>query len=293
MVKKLSEINYFIATSVNETVNFMYNEGGNVRILAGNTLLNELGKRDLLNEVAAFVDISSLPLKFVNYDSKTGDTRIGAISTFTELLKEPLLDRPQLFALRQALSVVRPVQVRNAATIGGCIGAGLPFLDVPVALLALDARINVLSNDGSERLEEYSNYCSTLSGGIASGQLITEVKLPSFDASALSRYARFSTTGLGEAIVNVAVMIIPDEAGKMKRAHVAVGGSGVDMGRMKETEASLSEERMEQSIIERAIDSILKEVQVTSDLNGSADFKKHVLATTFERVLRSIGGQGS
>ncbi|MCL4519607.1 MAG: hypothetical protein M1587_10465, partial [Thaumarchaeota archaeon] len=95
----------------------------------------------------------------------------------------------------------------------------------------------------------------------------------------------------GEAIVNVAVMIIPDKDGVgRKQTSIAVGGSGVDMGRMKDTEAILTGEEIDRTSIERAVDSIVKEVQVASDLNGSSDFKKRVLAATFERLVTSLRG---
>ena len=292
MAKKLSEIKFQAPSSIEEALVLISSED-NARIVAGNTLLNELGKRNLLGEVDTFVDISQLPLRFVDRDSETGEIKIGALSTFTQLLNEPLINNPELIALKQALSYVRPVQVRNAATIGGCIGAGMPFLDVPVALLCLDAKINVLTNSRSGNLLEYSSLCSTLSGGISSGQLITEVRLPSLETGTHSRYTRFSTTGLGEAVVNVAVMIIPDNDFRLKHASIAVGGSGVDMGRMKETEALLAGQKVEPPIIEQAVDSIVEEVQVTSDLNGSADFKKRILATSFQSVLASLGSLGT
>ncbi|MCL4519230.1 MAG: FAD binding domain-containing protein, partial [Thaumarchaeota archaeon] len=93
MAKRLSEINYHVPRSVDEALSLMSGEE-NARIVAGNTLLNELGKRNLLNEVSAFVDISGLPLNFIEQESETGTTRIGALATFTQLLNEILIEKP-------------------------------------------------------------------------------------------------------------------------------------------------------------------------------------------------------
>ncbi len=284
----LNNIQYYLPSTVEETIDVISGESG-ARIVAGNTLLNELGKRNLLEGVGALVDISQLPLRYVIDDGSV--IHLGALVTFTELFKETFVNKPSYAALRQALSSVRPTQIRNAATLGGCIGAGLPFLDVPVALLCLGAILKIKDKDG-EHLENYGEYVSQISGGIKSGSLILEVQIPSHGDTVSSLYTRFSTTGLGEAIVNIGLKIRFDKNRKCLDPSIAIGGAGMNLERMYEAEKILADNIIDKSLIDQLVSSVMNSVQANPDLNGSADFKRRVLGVELGRLLETMRKTG-
>lgn len=284
----LYNIQYRIPKTVQETIEVISKET-EARIVAGNTLLNELGKRNLLKEIGALVDISHLPLLYISDDGNI--IHLGALVTFTRLSKEPFLNKPAYTALRQALSSVRPTQIRNAATLGGCIGAGLPFLDVPVALLCLDASLRI-RDIGGEHIWNYNEYAQQISGGIKSGSLILEIQVPSYDDSVMSLYSRFSLTGLGEAIVNVAMKIRFDNRHTCLDSSIAIGGAGFDLSRMHEAEKLLSNNIIDNTVIDQVVLSVINSAQASSDLNGTADFKKRVLGVEMMRLLETMRNRG-
>ncbi|HZW57969.1 MAG TPA: FAD binding domain-containing protein [Nitrososphaerales archaeon] len=284
----LTSIKYIVPKSVEELLAVIGSEE-NPRIVAGNTLLNELGKRNLLGGVTALIDINELPLDYV----KLGEDSItlGSLVTFTRLLREDFINRPAYSALKEALSAVHPIQVRNAATIGGCIGAGLPFLDVPPALLCLDAVIQITTCDGTQT-NEYSKLASDIAGGIPAGQLITKIQLPKYNDRTRSAYSRFSLTGMGESVASVAIRLTLD--GSLAHSHctqacVAIGGAGIDTQRISEAETFLTNSgHTTTDVLQHTSDLVAKEAHIVPDLNGSAEFKRKILSVQTKRTLSKL-----
>src|SRR5437667_9447149 len=90
-------------------------------------MLYELESRGLLSGVTTLIDISKLGLDYVKEDSS--GLRIGASTTFTDALRSKQINsRPAFGALADALSAIRPVQVRYMSTHGGGIYSVVPGL---------------------------------------------------------------------------------------------------------------------------------------------------------------------
>ena len=73
-----------------------------------------------------------------------GDIRIGALTTITDVLKDPLL-RESVPILCEAADKFASGQIRNSATIGGNICNASPAGDMIIPLLLLDAEVELLS----------------------------------------------------------------------------------------------------------------------------------------------------
>src|SRR3989442_12475422 len=105
-------------------------------------MVYELESRGLLSGVTTLIDISKLGLDYVKEDSS--GLRIGASTTFTDALRSKQINsRPAFGALGDALSAIRPVQVRNMATLGGANSSGVPGCDLPPAPVAAAAKIRL------------------------------------------------------------------------------------------------------------------------------------------------------
>ena len=79
------------------------------------------------------------------------DISIGALTTFTQLEKNELLQK-YFPALTKAAAEVGGPQVRNRGTIGGNICAASPAADIAAPLLALDAVVLAAGYEGTREI---------------------------------------------------------------------------------------------------------------------------------------------
>ena len=77
--------------------------------------------------------------------------RIGARTTFQEI-EESQLVKDKYKLIIEAVESLGTVQTRNMSTIGGNICNALPSADMPPALVALDAKVKIVSKNGERIL---------------------------------------------------------------------------------------------------------------------------------------------
>src|SRR5579883_2782326 len=113
--------------------------------LAGGTYL--LGLQD--DSIEAVVDLRDLELSYISEEQR--GLRIGAMTTLQNIVDSPVLKTFAMGLLSRAAQVSSSRLVRNCATIGGTLGAGMASqADLLTALLALDAEVVVRSGSKTE-----------------------------------------------------------------------------------------------------------------------------------------------
>ena len=96
------------------------------------------------------IDITQIP-GLDRIKCEEGLIKIGALVTHHQVAVSPLL-REKAGALSQGASWVGSPQIRNLGTVGGNIVSGQPGADVTIPLLALNARVKVLSKKGERTI---------------------------------------------------------------------------------------------------------------------------------------------
>ena len=122
-------------------------------LLAGGTIIFPLLKRAQAypKEIIGIKNISSL--KAVRRDRHA--LSIGAMATLDDLMRnKEVLDNFKI--LSEVISCIATPQIRNMATIGGNVCSGLPWVDLPVVLLALDAAL--IFNEKNIEIGEYLSF---------------------------------------------------------------------------------------------------------------------------------------
>jgi CO/xanthine dehydrogenase FAD-binding subunit len=116
------------------------------RLLAGGTdLVREIRRPghepDLLVDLTGLRDFAGVRL-----DDDT--LCVGALTTFTELQRDPLV-RQYALCLALAAAHVGSLQIRNAGTVGGNIANASPCADSATALTALEAEVTTVDGTGA------------------------------------------------------------------------------------------------------------------------------------------------
>ena len=131
-----SAFDYQRPASLAEALDTLAANAGRAKVVAGGQSLIPLMKLRLAHP-ERLIDIGRLTeLRGVQRGSD-GSATAGPLTTYADLLADPKL--PPI--LREAISNVADVQVRNRGTIGGSVAHADPGGDLPAVLLALDVSV--------------------------------------------------------------------------------------------------------------------------------------------------------
>ena len=185
----------------------------------------------------AVLDISRLePLRGIA--RQAGGWRIGALTTWTEVVREPL---PPLFdGLKQAAREVGGVQTQNAGTVAGNLCNASPAADGVPALMALCGEVELTSMRGVRRLPLAEFVTGPRTTQRRPDELLTAVHLPDRSHRARSAFAKLGARRyLVISIAMAAVVLDLGEDGRIDFAGLAVGACSPVARRIPALEARL------------------------------------------------------
>jgi aerobic carbon-monoxide dehydrogenase medium subunit len=259
---------------------------GRARIVAGGTGLYETAHRGLLSDVEVLIDIGKLGLSYIK--EMEGSIVIGSATVFSDLARYPGLSRYQLGAIADALLAIQPLQVKNVATVGGAICTALPFFDLPVALLALQARVGL--SPGGRVLE----LCDFLKGyfavDLSDEEFLREitVRFSNFDSSA---FQKFALTHDDWALMNCAVALSLEKNGRkttIKNARVFFGGGLPEKpARANHCEQNLiGLDATDSPKIKQVFEDFLSyDIDPATDIRSSSEYRLRIAKVLGQRTL--------
>jgi CO/xanthine dehydrogenase FAD-binding subunit len=287
----------FILTSDAEHVLAkLKSEGKRAHVIAGGTGFYELARRGYIPEVKTVVSIMKLDLSYVNRETP-GFIRIGATTSLQRLLESGIGDLSGIEALGDALREIRPVQVRNVATVGGEVCISVPIVDLPTALLACNATLTLMRAPGDKdlaiqeaemNLEEF--YIDAFLTKIKYGEIVKQVNIPFEQRSEnkiSSAFVKFGRTAYDFNLVNAAIHLSLDKDQKrLKSLRIFLGGIKRTPIRATELEKKLlGKVPEEKTIMEATREIFSKRVNLLPSVHGSSSYKKEILPVVIRDCL--------
>jgi carbon-monoxide dehydrogenase medium subunit len=254
--------------------------GGEAKILAGGMSLIPMMKLRLAAP-ERLVDLSRVPgLTGITEDG--GSIRIGAMTTHHEIEDSGLL-RGKCPLLAETASNIGDVQVRNMGTIGGSVAHADPAADYPAALLALEAKVRLVSA-GSERTLSIEDFLvDTLTTAIEPGEILQEVIVPVEAAKTGVNYQKLVQPASGFAIVGIAA--------RARKDFVRVGVTGLAGKAYRAT--NVEKIFLETGDPAKAAAVVADGVDANSDLFASADYRSHMARVYTARALKQALARAS
>jgi carbon-monoxide dehydrogenase medium subunit len=282
---------YFVPGTRQEALALMKKFGDGAMLVAGGTFVHGLEVRGVLEDVQALIDIGQLDLDGIRTD---GDRLvIGATTTFATLQAHPQIAAAPVYgAICDALRYP-PAQIRNVGTVGGCIAASAPLYDLPCALSALDARLHIDGGQGARQVGLDEFFTGLFENVLGSDELLTEIELPNAPANTASAFLKLETNANDLAILNLAVRLTVDDAGRCAEARIFVGGGvGETYARAVSAETVLNGSPAEAASFAAASEAVGNDIQPVDDHRASAAYRAHIakvytrrcLATALERL---------
>lgn len=252
-----------------------------VKVLAGGMSLIPLMKLRLAVPERV-VDLGRIPELNAIREEK-GTLRIGATATHYQVESSALI-RSKCPLAAEAASHIGDIQVRNMGTLGGSIAHADPAADYPASLLALEAKVVLVSAKSQREVPIAQFFVDTFTTALQPGEIIREVIVPVEDQSTGTSYQKMAQPASGFAIVGVAARV-RKSGGKVTMARVGVTGLSGKAYRATGVEKALEGTAGGASDIQKAAAVVADGVDANSDLNASAEYRKHLARVYTMRAL--------
>jgi aerobic carbon-monoxide dehydrogenase medium subunit len=278
---KPAKFEYYAPASVDEALTILQRYEGEARVLAGGqSLVPMMNFR--LAQPRALVDLNRIPaLAFI--EEEGGTVRIGSMTRQRRLESDPLI-ATELPLLREALRWVGHLPTRSRGTIGGSIAHADPSAEIPMVLQALEGEIVARGPQGERRITASDLFHAALTTSLAPLEIITEVRFPAMPAQAGHAIEEFARRKGDFAIAAIAVMLTRDGE-RCTKARLATAGVGPISIRLRDAEAVLEQKGLSEDAITEAADKAAAEVDPISDLNGSAEYRRHLTGVLTQRAV--------
>jgi carbon-monoxide dehydrogenase medium subunit len=265
-------LTYTRATSIDEALSAI--RDGAKPIAGGQSLVPMMRLR--LASPDGLVDLADIA-ELTGIRQEGDEIVIGAMTRHREIAHSADIHRGAR-AVAQAAAGIGSPAVRNRGTIGGSLAHADPHADLPTALLAVGGQVTVRSASGSRSIAAADLVTDYLTTSLADDELIVDVRLPT-DAGQ-SAYAKFHRRAIDWSIVGAAVAI---RDGKVSCAITGLASRPVRATRFEEVVnagGSLDEAGTRAGEGTSPID----------DLDGSAEYKRHLAGVLAKRALAEARG---
>ena len=228
--------------TVDEARTALKDHGEAAIAIAGGTALHFMGVKD---KVA--IDITGIGFDGIK---KGRDTfSIGSTTKIADLVQF----HEEGWALCQVASRLATNQVRHMSTVGGNIARVFPWADFPVALLALDGEVVILS-DSEKKMTMDDYFKGQPAKHYGAGDLLKSVEVKSVAPGEGFGYHKEVRTAAGFSMVTAAAKVEVKD-GAVSAARVAVGAAVGMPQRLEELEKALIGKKVDADEIKKCVES--------------------------------------
>jgi carbon-monoxide dehydrogenase medium subunit len=280
-----ARFDYVAPSTIEEAVAALAEAGEDAKVLAGGqSLLPVLRMR--LNVPSVVVDLGRIEsLRGVRDD---GDALvIGAMTTHSDVHADPLVAEHAAL-LVSAIEQLADPQVRHRGTFGGALAHADPAGDLGAPVLALGATFTIMGPSGPRTVPADAFFEDLFTTAVQEDEILTEVRIPKHTGWGAS-YEKFVRVQHQWPIVAVAAAVRVD-GGTIAEARVGLTNMGSTPLRAHAVEAALVGAPATDEAVRAAAASAVEGTNPPSDLNGDADYRRHLATVLTRRAVLSAAG---
>jgi carbon-monoxide dehydrogenase medium subunit len=287
---KPASFQYLAPATVNEALARLAEHGWDAKVLAGGqSLIPMMNFR--LAQPAVLVDIN--PVTELSYIQATrdGGLRIGAMTRQRQVERDPLVAEaaPMVYA---AMPKIAYPAIRTRGTVGGTLAHADPSAELVAASVALNARFLLKSQKRGERwVDARDFFVGLFTTVLEPDELLIEVRLPPMPRNSGWSFLEVARRHHDFALVGVAAVVTMADGhcDQAKLVYFSVGDSPVEA---HQAEAVLQGQQPTAEVIREAAETAGQaDVDPQSDINASADYRRHLVKVLGERALSEAFGK--
>lgn len=281
---KPAPFEYYAPTTVEEALSYLAEYGYDAKVLAGGQSLVPMMNFRLV-EPSVLVDLNNVPeLAFIK-PGEDGGLRLGAMVRHHRVETDPLVaEREPL--LHETMPHIAFLQVRNRGTFGGSVSHADPSAELPSLSVALDGRFRLRSQNGERWVPAGEFFIGLFTTVLEPDELLVEVALPSLPVRSGWSFMEVARRPHDFALAGTAVVVSLDEDGRCEQARIVFLSAGESPMLAQRAAESLKGQTPTQEFIQAAAQiAASEEIDPSSDIHATADFRRHLANVLCRRAL--------
>lgn len=281
---------YLFANSVEHALELLARYEGRAQLIAGGTDLVLQSQRGEC-PATVMVDITRIP-NLNRIEQRDGYIFIGAQVTHAQIAASPLI-RDKAPILAMACSHVGGPQTRNAGTLVGNVVNAQPAADGATALFALDAELEVATQEG-RRWEPISHVYRGV--GVctinACKEMVTAVRFKPLTGACGCSYQRLARRKALTLPTLVVAAVLEMAGDTIQAARIAVGPVAPTPYRAADAEAYLIGKKAEEAVFAEAGQRAAAKAKPRDSLiRGSSEYRTAMVAVLVRRALAEAANE--
>ena len=283
MYRLLPSFEYVEPETTEEVVQFLSAQRAKAAVMASGTdLIVSMSRRQVKPDYVVYIN-NIAGLNYIESNSREG-IRFGALTTHEAIYSSPLI-KDEYTVLATACSKVGTPHIRTMGTIGGNVCMAGPSQDSPPALLALGAKLKLVSLAGERIISIDSFFLGPWKTAIKETELLVEIQIPTLPPGTASSYQRVAKRNVvDEALAGVAVVMTLDSDATCKEIRIGLCSVGPTPMRASNAEEVLKGHKLETGLIERAAHTAAAEAKPRS----RADQRRRMVGILLKRAINEI-----
>jgi carbon-monoxide dehydrogenase medium subunit len=280
-----AQFDYVAPTSIEDALSALAQAGDDAKIIAGGqSLLPVLRMR--LNAPELVIDLGKIDsLRGVRDD---GDAIvIGAMTTHASVGSDPLVAE-HAGVIHEAVKHLADAQIRHRGTFGGALAHADPGGDLGAPALILGAEFVIAGSGGTRTVAADDFFVDLFETAIGDDEILTEVRIPKHTGWGTG-YEKFVRIAHQWPIVSVAAAVRVD-GGTISEARVGFANMGSTPVRARGVEQALAGQPASADAVRTAAARAAEGTNPPSDLNGDADYRRHVATVLVRRAVLTAAG---
>ncbi len=280
-----AQFDYLAPTTLEEALSALSEHGDDAKILAGGqSLLPVLRMR--LNAPEVVIDLGRIDsLRGIRDD---GDAIVIGAMTEHAAVGADALVAEHAALIHKAVEHLADVQVRHRGTFGGALAHADPAGDLGAPVLALDGEFVISGPGGARTVPAADFFLGLFETAIGDDEILTAVRIPKHTGWG-AHYAKFVRVAHQWPIVAVAATVRVD-GGTIAEAKIGLTNMGSTPLRASATEAALAGVAASVEAVGAAAEHADEGTSPPSDLNGDADYRRHLARVLSRRAVLAAAG---
>lgn len=281
---KPAPFDYHVPDSLEQALDLLHEYGDQAKLLAGGqSLVPAMNFRVV--QPSVLIDLNRVAeLSYIREEDSV--LRIGAMTRERQLELDPLIPKWSPL-LEEAMPNVAHPQIRNRGTLGGSLANADPAAELPVIMLALDARLKARSASAERWIEAQNFFSGMFSTDLAPDEILVEIELPADPPRTGWSFMEVAPRAGDYALMGVAALVTLDEQSKCKRAKLVYLNAGDGPVEAKEAAKLLEGETPGDKLIESAAALAgEQEIYPFGNVHTSPEFQRHLAKVLTKKALK-------
>jgi CO/xanthine dehydrogenase FAD-binding subunit len=281
---KPASFKYYAPTTVQETLAILAKHNYDAKVLAGGqSLIPMMNFR--LAQPSILVDLNNVAELSYIRPAKEGGLLVGAMTRQRQVEHDPLVAE-RVPMVHEAMPKIAYPQIRSRGTFGGSLAHADPSAELPAISVALNARFRVRSQAAERWVPADGFFLGFFTTVLEPHELLMEVALPPLPPRSGWSFLEVARRHHDFALVGVAAAVSLDgkeQCQQVKLVFFSVGDGPVVA--QQAAEILRGQAPTAEAIREVAEVAARDDVDPSSDINASAEYRRHLVSVLGRRAL--------